>query len=112
MQWLRRSPAAALAVALALHTSGLVAAKPALAASDWAAARARGRSGRVEGRKVPIHCTGVGSPPGLLEGGLGGSSLNWAWVQRDVPKVSRVCSYDRPGYGWSDPADTPMDAAD
>jgi len=111
MQWLRRSPAAALAVALALDTSGLVAAKPALAASDLASVPPPGRIVLVEGRQVHIHCTGVGSPTVLLEEGLGGGSLNWAWVQRDVTKVSRVCSYDRPGYGWSDPADTPMDAA-
>src|SRR5215813_9572726 len=111
MQWLRRSPSAALAVALALHTSGLVAAKPALAASDLANVPPPGRIVLVEGRQVHIHCTGVGSPTVLLEEGLGGGSLNWAWIQRDVTKVSRVCSYDRPGYGWSDPADTPMDAA-
>ena len=24
--------------------------------------------------------------------------------------MSRVCSYDRPGYGWSDPADAAIDA--
>jgi pimeloyl-ACP methyl ester carboxylesterase len=46
-----------------------------------------------------------------LEEGRGGASLNWAWVQRGVSNVSRVCAYDRPGYGWSDPADAPMDGA-
>jgi pimeloyl-ACP methyl ester carboxylesterase len=109
MQWLG-SPAAAL-VALALHASGLVAAKPVFAGSDLTSIPPPGRIVMVEGRQVHIHCTGVGSPTVVLEEGLGGSSLNWGWVQRYVTKVSRVCSYDRPGYGWSDPADTSMDAA-
>src|SRR5215467_11391215 len=78
--------------------------------SDLAAMPPPGRLVQIEGRQIHIHCTGVGSPTVLLEEGLGGASLNWAWVQRGVTKVSRVCSYDRPGYGWSDPSDAPMDA--
>jgi pimeloyl-ACP methyl ester carboxylesterase len=27
-----------------------------------------------------------------------------------IAATTRVCSYDRPGYGWSDPSDTPRDA--
>jgi hypothetical protein len=66
---------------------------------------AAGRIVLVEGRRVHIYCTGAGEPTVLLEEGRGGASLNWAWVQRGVTKASRVCSYDRRGYGWSDPAD-------
>jgi pimeloyl-ACP methyl ester carboxylesterase len=109
MPW--RLPAAALAVALMLHSGGPFASEPALAGDDLASIPPPGRIVMVEGRQVHIHCTGAGSPTVVLEEGLGGSSLNWAWVQRYVAEVSRVCSYDRPGYGWSDPADTPMDAA-
>src|SRR5262249_33759810 len=111
MQHLVRLSGSGVVLALALHACGLAAATPALAASDLASFQPPGRVVLVEGRQVHIHCTGAGSPTVLLEEGLGGASLNWAWVQRDVAKASRVCSYDRPGYGWSDPADAPMDGA-
>jgi pimeloyl-ACP methyl ester carboxylesterase len=57
----------------------------------------------VDGRSVHLHCTGEGSPTVVLEAGLGAGALSWAWVQPAVAEVTRVCSYDRPGYGWSDP---------
>src|SRR5215472_7868091 len=79
--------------------------------SDLAAFPPTGRMILVNGRHVHLYCTGAGAPTVILEAGLGHASLNWAWVQRDIAKTSRVCSYDRPGYGWSDPADVPMDAA-
>jgi len=65
----------------------------------------------VDGRHIHLYCTGAGAPTVILEAGLGQASLNWALVQEDIAKTSRVCSYDRPGYGWSDPAYVPMDAA-
>src|SRR5205085_805643 len=40
----------------------------------------------------------------VLEAGLGGGSLDWNLVQPGVEKFGRVCSYDRAGMGWSDPA--------
>jgi pimeloyl-ACP methyl ester carboxylesterase len=64
----------------------------------------------VEGRNAYIHCTGEGTPTVVLEAGMSQGSLSWAWVQADVAKTSRVCSYDRAGYGRSDPLDAPMDA--
>ena len=69
-----------------------------------------GRMISVDGRQVHLYCTGTGAPTVILETGKGGGSVHWAWIQRDVAKVSRVCSYDRPGYGWSDPTEAPMDA--
>ena len=73
--------------------------------SDLAAIPPLGRMILVNGRHVHLYCTGAGAPTVLLEAGLGWASLNWALVQRDIAKTSRVCSYDRPGYGWSDPTD-------
>jgi len=35
----------------------------------------------------------------------------WAWVQAEVANTSRVCIYDRAGYGWSEPTEVPTDAA-
>jgi hypothetical protein len=102
---MRRLSAALLVVALALRVCDFLTPTPALAASDLAGFQPPGRIVLVEGRRVHIYCTGAGEPTVLLEEGRGGASLNWAWVQRGVTKASRVCSYDRPGYGWSDPAD-------
>jgi pimeloyl-ACP methyl ester carboxylesterase len=38
----------------------------------------------------------------------GGSLPNWAWVQSDIARKARVCSYDRAGSGWSDPGPKAM----
>src|SRR5215467_15880005 len=111
MQWLVELLGSTVALVLASYACGLIAATPARAASNFPDFPPPGRLVQIEGRQVHIHCTGVGSPTVLSEEGLGGASLNWTWVQRRVAKVSRVCSYDRPGYGWSDPSDAPMDAA-
>jgi pimeloyl-ACP methyl ester carboxylesterase len=43
----------------------------------------------------------------ILESGLGVSSLGWVQIQPQMAKFARVCSYDRAGYGWSDPARGP-----
>jgi pimeloyl-ACP methyl ester carboxylesterase len=40
----------------------------------------------------------------VLEAGIAGTSLGWALVQPEIAKFTRVCSYDRPGLGWSDAA--------
>jgi len=38
---------------------------------------------------------------------MGGSSLDWLRVQPEIAKFTRVCSYDRAGYGWSDSSPMP-----
>ena len=58
----------------------------------------------VGGYKLHIHCTGQGSPTVILEAGQSDYSLIWALVQLEVAKTNRVCSYDRAGYGWSEPS--------
>jgi pimeloyl-ACP methyl ester carboxylesterase len=65
---------------------------------------------RIGARQFHVHCTGHSAPTVILEPGLGLPSLVWAWVQADVASVSRVCIYDRAGYGWSDSTDAPRDA--
>src|SRR5262245_19686602 len=60
----------------------------------------------IGGHHLHLYCTGEsqdGSPTVILEQGLGGTSPAWAWVQPEVAKQTRVCSYDRAGLGWSDP---------
>lgn len=61
----------------------------------------------VSGYRLHLHCMGQGGPTVILESGSGAPSPNWSLVQPEVAKFARACTYDRAGYGWSDPADTP-----
>jgi pimeloyl-ACP methyl ester carboxylesterase len=61
----------------------------------------------VGGHRLHLHCTGRGSPTVILEAGLPGSSLDWALVQPKLAPLTRVCAYDRAGYGWSEPGPRP-----
>jgi L-ascorbate metabolism protein UlaG (beta-lactamase superfamily)/pimeloyl-ACP methyl ester carboxylesterase len=61
----------------------------------------------VGGRKLHINCTGGGQPTVVLEGGGPAFAIDWMLVQPDIAKTTRVCSYDRAGFGWSDPSGRP-----
>ena len=54
------------------------------------------------GYRLHIYCVGGGGPTVLFESGYGMTSNAWALVQPSVARLTRACSYDRPGYGWSD----------
>ncbi len=69
-----------------------------------------GRLVELDGRQVHVHCAGEGSPTVILEAGLPGNSLAWMSVFSEIAALTRVCSYDRPGYGWSEPASSPRTA--
>jgi pimeloyl-ACP methyl ester carboxylesterase len=57
---------------------------------------------------LALYCTGQGSPTVLLDSGLGVPGIaGWKFVQPEVVKFTRVCSYDRAGYGWSSPGPMP-----
>jgi len=56
----------------------------------------------VNGHRMHLDCRGQGSPTVVLDAGLGDSASTWALVQPEVAKFTRVCSYDRPGLGWSE----------
>ena len=64
----------------------------------------------LNGRKVHVLCAGEGSPTVILEAGLPGSSLTWMSVFSEIAELTRVCAYDRPGYGWSQPTTSPRTA--
>jgi pimeloyl-ACP methyl ester carboxylesterase len=64
----------------------------------------------VGGYKLHLWCTGNGAPAVILDTGLGGSSAGWYFVQPDVARFTRVCSYDRAGMGYSDPGPSPRTA--
>ena len=42
-----------------------------------------------------------------METGLGDFSFDWALVQSEVARYTRICTYDRAGYAWSDPGPKP-----
>jgi len=58
----------------------------------------------VGGYRMHLYCIGQGSPTVVLDSGLGDSWLPWYKVQPPIAQVTRVCSYDRAGLGWSDPS--------
>ena len=58
----------------------------------------------VEGARVHVRCVGHGDTTVLLIAGFGGDTTNWVNVEPAIATRARVCSYDRPGTGTSDPA--------
>lgn len=68
---------------------------------------APGRLVDVGGYRLHLYCSGEGSPGVVLDAGLGDACLVWRTVQDQVAAFQRVCSYDRAGYGWSDPGPKP-----
>jgi len=65
----------------------------------------------IGGRSLHLFCSGAGSPTVLLENGLGGVYPAWRLVQQQLATFTRVCSYDRAGFGYSDGADRDTRAA-
>jgi pimeloyl-ACP methyl ester carboxylesterase len=78
--------------------------------SFWARNPAPGKLVDVDGYSMYIDCTGSGSPTLILEAGGQNDSTIWNGVQHDLSKTTRVCSYDRAGFGWSDTRPTTRDA--
>lgn len=62
------------------------------------------------GRRLHLSCSGFGLPTVLLESGLGLPMLAWSKVKAQLEPNLRVCSYERAGYGTSDPGPMPRDA--
>lgn len=67
----------------------------------------------VGGRQLHVLCIGDGSPIVFYEAsGFGLSSMQAQTVRERVSSRTRVCSYDRAGMGWSDPAPSVLTAGD
>jgi pimeloyl-ACP methyl ester carboxylesterase len=62
-----------------------------------------------DGRALNFRCSGSGSPTVLLESGFGVGAAGWGRTQPQLAKITRVCSYDRAGYGFSAPGPEPRD---
>ena len=61
----------------------------------------------IGGYALHINCVGEGSPTVILDSGLSHNALVWSLVQAAIAEITKVCSYDRAGYGWSDPGPKP-----
>lgn len=64
----------------------------------------------IGGRHINLYCTGSGSPTVILDTDGDDSTVDWRFVQPIVARRTRVCSYDAPALGFSDPAPAPNDA--
>lgn len=60
----------------------------------------------IGGLRLHINCTGAGSPTVVMENGPN-ALVVWQLVQPEINKFTRVCSYDRAGFGWSDAPNEP-----
>jgi pimeloyl-ACP methyl ester carboxylesterase len=74
-------------------------------------ARAAGSGKLVDigGRSLYLECAGSGSPPVILQAGLGGSATAWERIAPTVAQSTTVCAYDRAGHNRSDEAPGPQD---
>ncbi|MFI7536125.1 alpha/beta fold hydrolase [Streptosporangium sp. NPDC049376] len=103
--------AAALALVLLVLASGVGFAYESNASrADAREHRAPGRLVDVGGHRLHLYCAGRGAPTVVLEAGLAESSASWEVIQRRLSAHSRVCSYDRAGYAWSQEGPSPRTA--
>lgn len=64
----------------------------------------------VDGHKMHIYSTGQGGPSIIFESGGAAWCMDWTIVQHEVSKFATAISYDRSGFGWSEPGTLPRDA--
>jgi pimeloyl-ACP methyl ester carboxylesterase len=106
--WRRARKTALAILTLALTTlAGGMAYEAVGRISDARRFPVRGRMVDIGGYRLNINCTGTGSPAVILDSGLGEPAMSWMGVQSGVERFTRVCSYDRAGYGQSDPGPQP-----
>lgn len=64
----------------------------------------------IGGYRLHIQDMGLGPVTVILEAGMALPSLDWALVQPEIARFTRVVSYDRAGLGWSDASPYPRTA--
>jgi pimeloyl-ACP methyl ester carboxylesterase len=99
-----------IATAMALCSAAL----PAGSQAPQSPSAPPGRLVDLGGYRLHLLCTGTrhpGAPTVVLSIGGGGFALDWSLVQKPLSDSARVCSYDRPGFGWSDAGPTPRTLA-
>ena len=110
--WTRRVLIGLLVTPLAL--AGIGAIYQAIGtASDAQAFPPPGQMVDVGGYKMHIVCSGPQSADGptvILDHVGAANAAQWGLVQPEIAKSTRVCAYDRAGFGWSERGPTPRDA--
>lgn len=104
----------ALATALIVFLFAVALNSPAAAQVPTDRLEPPGRLVDLGGYRLHLLCTGrrdVGGPTVVLSIGAGGFAVDWSLVQTPLSDSARVCSYDRPGFGWSDAGPTPRTLA-
>lgn len=66
-----------------------------------------GRFVDLGGWRLYIDCEGHGSPTVVVETGFDEYARDWVLVQQQVRRTTRICLYDRAGYGFSDAGPKP-----
>ena len=106
-RWLEGVPLSLLAL-LAIAAAGTSGVNAILLAVDRS--HVPGQFYQVNGHTMRIDCMGSGEPTIVLDAGLGNDGFIWGGVQPELAKTTRVCSYDRAGFGFSDALPGPRDA--
>jgi pimeloyl-ACP methyl ester carboxylesterase len=57
----------------------------------------------IGGFRLHLNCVGQGTPTVVMDAGGSAPSIAWGLVPSEIAKLTRVCTYDRAGFGWSDP---------
>jgi pimeloyl-ACP methyl ester carboxylesterase len=70
-----------------------------------------GRLVDIDGRRLHLNVMGKGRPTVVLVYGAGAFSVDWAVVQPEIAKFTRVVAYDRAGDAWSSPGPQPQTMA-
>jgi pimeloyl-ACP methyl ester carboxylesterase len=110
--WIRRVLFGLLATLLVLAASGAI--YQAMATRrDARAFPPPGQMVDVGGYKLHIVCSGpenAGAPTVILDHVGAANVAQWGLVQPAIDQTTRVCAYDRAGFGWSERGPTPRDA--
>ena len=63
----------------------------------------------IERGRLHVLSEGRGAPTVVLDSALAATSLSWSEIQPRLAEWTRVVSYDRAGFGWSDASPAPTD---
>ena len=65
---------------------------------------------KVETHKLHIYCTGEGNPTVVIDTGITDTYEGWLPLIGQISQETRVCAYERAGYGQSEPGPLPRDS--
>jgi pimeloyl-ACP methyl ester carboxylesterase len=77
---------------------------------DAAIEKHPGRHIHVGTHNLFLECWGDGSPVIVIDVGFGDSIDNWTALRERLAGLTRVCIYERAGYGHSEPGPEPRDS--